>query len=113
MGRTNPTFRDYLRGFERRWQPFRRALRRRHREDFDRLFDGARAHADAAGQQNATDPDRAVLLAMLLAQERRIRRLRGRVDELDPDTQADDADPDVPADGDAGSDSGSSTGAGE
>lgn len=83
MGRTNPTFRDFLREFEAQWRPFRRALRQRHRADFDHLFDGARAHADAAGQRNATDPARAAMVAMLLAQERRRRRLRERVERLE------------------------------
>lgn len=80
MGRTNPTFRDFLSRYEARWAPFRRALRRGHRDDFDRLFDHARDHADAAGHANATDPETAVLLSMLLAQERELRRLRDRVD---------------------------------
>ncbi|MEF8852440.1 MAG: hypothetical protein V5A44_09940 [Haloarculaceae archaeon] len=77
MGRTNPTLRDRLDALEREWQPFRRALRRRHRAEFDRLFERARSHADAAGQQNPPDAWRAFVLGVLLAQERELRRLRG------------------------------------
>ncbi|MFB6152040.1 MAG: hypothetical protein ABEJ40_09570 [Haloarculaceae archaeon] len=81
MGRTNPTVRDRLDRLEREWQPFRRALRRRDRADFDRLFDRARGHADAASQQNPPDAWRAFVVAVLLAQERELRRLRERLDD--------------------------------
>jgi hypothetical protein len=37
MGRTNPTYRDYLQRFEERCQPMRRVLRQAHKSDFDRL----------------------------------------------------------------------------
>jgi hypothetical protein len=83
MGRTNPTLRDRLDRLERDWQPFRRALRRRHRADFDRLFERARGHADAAGQQNPPDAWRAFVLAVLLAQERELRRLRAESERDD------------------------------
>jgi hypothetical protein len=76
VGRSGPTVRDQFDRLEREWQPFRRALRRRHRPAFDGLFERARRHADAAGQQNARDPWRAFVLAVLLAQEAELRALR-------------------------------------
>lgn len=76
MGRTNPTYRDYLHRLEDDCQPFRRGLRREYTADFDRLFDRARTHADAAGYHNSSDPDLAVLLSILLAHEHEIRHLR-------------------------------------
>lgn len=79
MGRTNPTMRDRLDRLERDWQPFRRSLRYRHQDDFDRLFERARGHADAASQQNPPDVWQAFVVAVLLAQERELRALR---DEL-------------------------------
>lgn len=82
MGRTNPTYRDFLDGYRDRWSPYRRALRRRHREDFDRLFEHARTHADAAGHQNGTEPQLAVLVSMLLGQQRELRELRENAGEL-------------------------------
>lgn len=91
MGRTNPTLRDRFDGIEREWQPFRRALRRRHRGDFDRLFDRARGHADAAGQQNPPDARDAFVVCVLLAQERELRELRELVDEVG-DERIDEAD---------------------
>lgn len=83
MGRTNPTYRDALRAVESEWEPMRRALRREHRADFDRLFDRARNVADAAGYANPVDPERALVLSVLLAHERELRRLRERVAELE------------------------------
>lgn len=88
MGRTNPTYRDWLRRFEERWQSFRRALRRRHQPAFDRLFEQARQHADAAGYANATDPEVALLISMLLAHERRLEELE---DEHEPQRETADS----------------------
>lgn len=81
MGRSKPTFRNYLERFQGDWQPFRRALRRRHQGDFDRLFEKARGHADAAGHLDPTEPRFAILFSMLLAQERELRELRERVED--------------------------------
>ncbi|WP_254528532.1 hypothetical protein [Natrinema gelatinilyticum] len=76
MGRTNPTYRDALRRLESEWEPMRRALRREYQDDFDRLFDRARAFADAAGYANPPRPERALVLSLLLAHEVELRRLR-------------------------------------
>ncbi|MEF8814618.1 MAG: hypothetical protein V5A55_12495 [Halovenus sp.] len=80
MGRTNPTYRDFLDRFAEQHQSFRRGLRREYTADFDHLFDHARAHADAAGYHNATNPEVAVLLSILLAHEHELRQLRERLD---------------------------------
>ncbi|MDJ1431180.1 hypothetical protein [Halostagnicola sp. A-GB9-2] len=79
MGRTNPTYRDAIASLESEWGPMRRALRREYQGDFDRLFDRARNFADAAGYANATDPERALLLSLLLAHEVEHRRLCDRL----------------------------------
>ncbi len=76
MGRTNPTYRDALAGVEADWQDFRRGLRREYEGDFDRLFDRARDHADAAGYHNSPDPMDALVVSVLLAHEHELRRLR-------------------------------------
>jgi hypothetical protein len=81
MGRTNPTYRDWLRAFEERYGAYRRGLRRRDQPAFDRLFAQAADHADAAGLANDTDPEVAALLSMLLAHERRIAELEGDDDQ--------------------------------
>jgi hypothetical protein len=83
VGRTNPTFRDILRRFEDRWQPFRRALRYEDQQRFDRLITYARTHADAAGNLNHHRPVIPVLVAIALAQERRLDELEGRIGEAE------------------------------
>lgn len=83
MGRTNPTFRDTLRGFEGEWQAFRRALRRGTQEDFDELIEDARRHADAAGAQNPTHPTDAILVSMILSLKTRQNELERRIRELE------------------------------
>lgn len=81
MGRTNPTFRDVLRALEDRWQPFRRTLRYEDQKRFDQLLTHARNHADAAGNLNHQSPVIPVLVAIALAQERRLDELEARVDK--------------------------------
>jgi len=80
MGRTNPTFRDRIRGIEDNWQPFRRGLRSRDQPHFDACFDAAVAHADAAGYQNPVDPWPAILLSVVIEQQRRINALEAKLD---------------------------------
>lgn len=79
MGRTNPTFRNLLEAIETRWADYRRALRRRDQPAFDRLFEHAHAHADAAGYLNGPDPMIPVLVSMLLEHEKRLAELDERV----------------------------------
>jgi len=82
MGRTNPTYRDFLDSYEREFGDYRRGLRRRYQSDFDSLFDGAREFADAAGYANHLDRDVLVLLSMLLAHEGTVREQREEIEEL-------------------------------
>ena len=83
MGRTNPTFRDSIRRFRERWQPFRRALRRRYQARFDALLEQGDRFADAAGFQNPAEADVAILVSMLLGHEVDLDELEARVDELE------------------------------
>jgi len=86
MGRTNPTFRDRIRALEDDWQSYRCGLRKRDQPAFDACFDAAAAHADAAGYQNPVDPWPAVLLSMLIEQQRRIDTLEQRIEEIQSDS---------------------------
>lgn len=83
MGRTNPTYRDFLERYEDAFGDVRRALRRRYQDDFDRLFARARSVADAAGYANHVDRDRLVALSMLLGHETALRERTERIDDLE------------------------------
>ncbi|MDR5655775.1 hypothetical protein RH831_01080 [Halodesulfurarchaeum sp. HSR-GB] len=85
MGRTNPTYRDRLDALETDWGPYRRSLRRHEQGPFDRLWEHARAHADASGMYNPADPMQTVLLSICLEQERAIQELTERVTSLEAD----------------------------
>lgn len=88
VGRTNPTYRDFLDRYEGRFGDYRRALRRDARDDFDRLFERARAYADAAGYANHLDRDRLVLLSMVLGHEAALREREAAIDALDEEVDA-------------------------
>ncbi len=79
MGRTNPTYRDAIRVVERRWEDFKRPLRRRDQPRFERLFEYAHAHADAGGYLNHDEPLFPILVAVDLEQERRLDELEDRI----------------------------------
>lgn len=87
MGRTNPTFRDYLRSFRERWEKFRRGLRKQYKSDFDRMFEHAERHADAAGYMNSTEPETAILISILLAHETELGDIDEKVESLEMDLQ--------------------------
>lgn len=95
MGRTNPTYRALLEAIETRWGAYRRALRRRDQPAFDRLFEHAHAHADAASHLNAEDPLWPAVVSMLLEHERRLSALERQLESSPSDGEA----TDVGADG--------------
>ena len=76
MGRTLPTLRHVLDHLEFAWRDYRRCLTREEQALFDGLWQKARAHASAMANQSPLDPMQAVVLSMLLEQQREIERLR-------------------------------------
>lgn len=104
MGRTNPTYRMRVRSLRRKWEPYRRALRRRDRPHFDRLFEQAERYADAGSHLNATDPVVPVLVSILLEQEKRLAALEKRPAALERDASTEvDGDEDGSVHGEGGS----------
>lgn len=88
MGRTNPTYRDAIQTLERRWEDFKRALRRRDQPRFERLFEYARAHADAGGYLNHDEPLFPILVSIDLEQETRLDDLEDRLETLEAELDA-------------------------
>jgi hypothetical protein len=72
-----------LEAVQSRWSDYRRALRRHDQPHFDRLFEYADAHADAAGYLNADDPMQPILFSMLLEQQKRLAEQRERLELIE------------------------------
>jgi hypothetical protein len=87
VGRTNPTYRDTIQALERRWDDFKRALRRRDQPRFGRLFEYAQAHADAGGYLNHDEPLFPILISIDLEQETRLDELEDRLETLEAELE--------------------------
>ena len=72
MGRTIPTYRLHLESILNDWMDYRRALREKDREAFDRLLFKARQHASAASYSAHLDPTDQAFLSILLEMEKEI-----------------------------------------
>ena len=73
MGRTVPTYRLHLESILDDWMDYRRALREKDREAFDRLLNKARQHASAASYCAHMDPTNLAFLSILLETDKEIR----------------------------------------
>ena len=74
MGRVVPSYRQWLESELRELQKFRRALRGKDKEAFDRVIELARRHASAASYLASEDPHRAFTLAVLIELVKEIER---------------------------------------
>lgn len=83
MGRTLPTFTNLVDQEAARWAKFRRALRREDQEAFDALMAAARTHAAAGAYASDALPFETMLMAVLVAQQRRLDALARKVSESD------------------------------
>ena len=72
MGRTVPTYRLHLESILNDWMDYRRSLREKDREAFDRLMSKARQHASAASYAAHMDPTVLAILSILLETEKEI-----------------------------------------
>lgn len=76
IGRTVPTFRCVLEFTIAEWREFRKALRTKDREAFDALMKKARQHASAASNAARSNPTEAMIMAILVEQEKDLRDLK-------------------------------------
>lgn len=88
MGRTNPTYRDVLQALDNQWSDYRRGLRREDQQCFDQLFAYIRAHADASGYLNHTEPFYPALVSIDLEQEARLDELESRLEQLEEESDS-------------------------
>jgi hypothetical protein len=82
MGRTVPTFRAALEDVIKRWDGYRRALRKEEREAFDRMMDACRLHSSASGHATRPEPLEAMFMSILLEHQRKLEALEGKVDRI-------------------------------
>lgn len=83
MGRTVPTYRRVLEKVIRRWDNFRRALRKGDREIFDGMMNKARMHSSASTFNIHMDPTESMLMSIILEQEKEIVHLKARQKEAE------------------------------
>ena len=84
MGRTVPSFRMLLDSIIMELGDFRRALRQRDRQVFDRIMDMAREHASASTVAAAIDPMDTIVLSILIEQQKQIDNLEEDRDAPSP-----------------------------
>ena len=83
MGRTVPTYRMHLEQVIKRWDNFRRALRRDDRELFDAIMNKARMHSSAAIFNIQNDPTESMFMSIILEQEKEIHKLKEQMREAE------------------------------
>jgi len=79
MGRTIPTYRLHLETILDRWTDYRRALREKDRELFDRMVEKSRMHSSAASFCAHLDPIETALLSILLEMQREIEAIKVKI----------------------------------
>lgn len=82
MGRTVPTFRATLEDAIYRWDGYRRALRQRDRDAFDRMMDACRLHSSASGQATRPEPLEAMFMSILLEHQQKLDALDAKVERI-------------------------------
>ncbi|NWF56441.1 MAG: hypothetical protein HXY45_16770 [Syntrophaceae bacterium] len=79
MGRTVLPFSQVLEREYEEWKKFRRALRKEDQEAFDRLFDRAKLHVQAAAYTSHPWPMESILLSICLEHEKLIAELQEKL----------------------------------
>ncbi len=85
MGRTVLPFSQVLEREYEEWKKFRRALRKEDQEAFDRLFDRAKLHVQAAAYTSHPWPFESILLSICLEHEKILMEILRKLKEGDGD----------------------------
>jgi hypothetical protein len=83
MGRTVPSYRQALEAEIERWKGFRKALRAKDAEAFDRMMNACRLFASAGGMATRPVLLEAMFMSILLHQEKALMEIRERLDRLE------------------------------
>ena len=83
MGRTVPSFRQALETEINRWENFRKALRDKDVEAFDKMMNACRTYASAGGSATRPILAEAMFMSVLLNQEKEIMEIRESLERLE------------------------------
>ncbi len=81
MGRTVLPFSQVLEREYEQWKKFRRALRKEDQEAFDRLFDRAKLHVQAAAYTSHPWPMESIFLSICLEHEKLLAEILNKLKE--------------------------------
>ena len=83
MGRTVVSYRQALEGEIAKWEGFRKALRAEDSEAFDKMMNACRLHASAGSMATRPVLFEAMMMSILLDQEKRIAEIKKRLDRIE------------------------------
>lgn len=83
MGRTIPSYRRALEAEIKRWEGFRKALRRKDVEAFDNMMKTCRIYASAEGMATRPFLAEAMFLSILLGQQKELMEIKERLERLE------------------------------
>jgi len=83
MGRTVPSYRQALETEINRWEGFRKALRDKDVEAFDKMMNACRTYASAGGSATRPILAEAMFMSVLLNQEKEIMEIRESLERLE------------------------------
>jgi len=87
LGRTVPSYRQALEVEIARWEGFRKALRGRELEAFDRMMNACRAYASAGGMATRPVLTEAMFMCILLSQQKEIMEIKESLERLEKQLQ--------------------------
>ena len=83
MGKTVPSYRQALEREIEKWKGFRKALRGKDAEAFDRMLNACRLFASAGSMATRPILLEAMFMSILLHQEKAITEIKERLDKLE------------------------------
>lgn len=83
MGRTVPSYRQALEEEIIRWENFRKALRDKDAEAFDRIMVACRVYASAGGMATRPILTEAMFMSILVSQRKELMEIRESLERLE------------------------------
>jgi hypothetical protein len=83
MGRTVPSYRQALEAEIKDWEGFRKALRGRELEAFDKMINACRTYASAGGMATRTILAEAMFMSILFNQQKELMEIKESLERLE------------------------------